>query len=623
MSRNSPFDYALPMASRGRPLNDKKNRLIDAAILIAATVIAWALAVLPKSAVFIDGGYLPFGVDAFYHAERILDAALTSGGVQQFDPRMHVPEGSWIPWPWGFDRLLATLVQAGVWFDSDLEPMRILVYVPVAWIPVNIALLISIFRAVDLRPEFRALGVLGFALLPLTQRLHGIGAIDHHFMELTFVLLVTLCLLRWLSRPSSIVLAGAVGTSLGVAQAFHHGLFILQLPVLGTLFILWLRGSLPAALAVRALSASLLVTTALMILPSQPLWDGQFAMATFSWFHIYVAFSTAALLAVMSFKTCSRRSLVGISAIGALLAIPVSAEVILGTKFLTGHLMMLDQIIEMTSPMQMITTTTGLMGTLGIYSGLLLLVPILLLGGLYLAITDKRPLPIAFGVLSVFGLGLLLMQYRLNYFGLGFMLAGPLYFLDRFSPSGSSRRAWLFLGSLIAFALFFRPPLSGQLFRQHSIAGDHLYQNTHPLYPLLAEACASNPGVVAAAAQFGHYIRFHTDCPVIANNFLLTEQHFEKVRLANSLFHLSVAQVRLEQPDVRYVLAFLANTYFQYQGKVYLRELDDIRSENPTLINELMLGDGSGEDIIVIGEVYVNPDAEQKVPLAGVYQIRD
>lgn len=91
------------------------------------------------------------------------------------------------------------------------------------------------------------------------------------------------------------------------------------------------------------------------------------------------------------------------------------------------------------------------------------------------------------------------------------------------------------------------------------------------------------PGVVATAAQFGHYIRFHTDCPVIANNFRLTEQHFEKVRLTNSLFHLSVDQVRTEQPDVRYVLAFLANTYIQYEGKVYMREIDDIRSENPTL----------------------------------------
>ncbi len=604
-------------------MNDNKNRLIDAAILIAGTVITWALAVLPTSAIFIDGSYLPFGVDAFYHAERILDVALNGGGVQQFDPRMHVPEGSWVPWPWAYDRLLATFVQVGTWFDADLAPMRILVYIPVAWIPVNIALLIGIFKAIDLRPEFRALGVLGFALLPLTQQLHGIGAIDHHFMELTFVLLVTLCLLRWLSSPSSIVLAGVVGASLGVAQAFHHGLFILQLPVLGTLFILWLRGSLPVPLAMRALSASLLVTTALMLLPSQPLWDGQFGLATFSWFHLYVAFSTAALLAFMSIKTCSRRSLIGISAIGAVLAIPASAEVILATKFLTGRLMMLDRILEMTSPMQMITTTTGLMGTLGIYSGLLLLVPILLLAGVYLAVTDKRPLPVAFGVLSVFGLALLLMQYRLNYFGLGFMLAGPLYFLGRISPSTSSKRTWAFLGSLIALALFFRPPLSEQLFRQHSIAGDHLYQSTQPLYPLLEKACASSPGVVAAAAQFGHYIRFHTDCPVIANNFLLTEQHFEKVQLTNSLFHLSVDQVRKEQPDVQYVLGFLANTHFQYEGSVYLREIDDIRSENPTLINELMLSDRSDKDIIVLGEVYVDPDEEQKVPLAGVYQIRN
>jgi hypothetical protein len=608
---------------RGLLLNDKKNLVIDASILIAGTALAYAFAVLPKSTVFIDGNYLPYGVDGFYHAHRILDAALGGGGVQQFDASMHVPEGSWVSWPWGYDRLLALFVQIATWFDSDLDPMQVLVYVPVAWIPVNIGLLIGIFKSVDLRSEFRALGVLGFALLPLTQRLHGIGSIDHHFMELTFVLLVTLCLLRWLAKPSSIALAGVVGASLGVAQVFHHGLFILQLPVLGTLFILWLRGLLPAAPTVRTLAASLILTTTLMILPSQPLWDGQFSMATFSWFHLYVAFATAALLTFMSFKANSYQSIIGLAGIGVVLAVPASAELFLGTRFLTGKLMMLDQIIEMSSPVEMITTTHGLMATLSVYSGLLLLVPLLLVAGAYIAVTERRPLPIAFGVISVFGIGLLLMQYRLNYFGLAFMLAGPLYFLGQLSPSGSSKRALVFLGALIAFAIAFRPPLSGKLFVEHSLAGDHLYEDTQPLYALLEEACDDNPGVVAAAAQFGHYIRFHTDCPVIANNFLLTEQHYEKVQLANSLFHMSVDQIRTEQPEVRYILAFLANTYFQYEGNLYLREFDDIRSENPTLINELMLSDQPTANVVVIGEVYVDPEAEKKIPLAGIYQIRD
>lgn len=617
------FDYAVRPAFRGKYLNRAgQNFLIDAVILMAGTALAVAFAVLSKSAVIVDGNFLPYGVDAFYHAQRVLHAAMNDGVVQQFDPAMHVPEGSWVPWPWGFDRLLVAIVQTAAWLSPGVDPMRILIYVPVAWIPVNIGLLLGIFNALGQRPEFRALGVAGFSLLPLTQRLHGVGMIDHHFIELTFVLLVTLLLLLWMARPSSIALAATSGAILGLAQVFHHGLFILQVPVLLTIFVTWLRDTAPPSSAIRVMSASLLATTILVVLPSDPLWDGQFSMATFSWFHVYVAVCTASLSIFMSFRRYDPRSLVALVAIGAVLAIPASAEILLGTKFLSGNLMMLDKIIEMASPLRMITTNWGLVATLGLYSGLLILVPVLLLAGAYFLVTEKQPLHIAFGALTVFGLGLLLMQYRLNYFGLCFMLAGPFYLLSRYSPSANSRRSIVFLASLVAFAVFYRLPLSGPLLKQHSVAGDHLYERSRSLFPALQAACADQPGTVAAAAQFGHYIRFHTDCRVIANNFLLTEQHFDKVRLANSLFGMSVNDLRARQPDIRYVFAFLANTHEQQGDKVYFRDITDIRRGNPPLINELMLSNSPNDHVEILGEVYVDPAAEQRTPLAGVYQIR-
>ena len=41
--------------------------------------------------------------------------------------------------------------------------------------------------------------------------------------------------------------------------------------------------------------------------------------------------------------------------------------------------------------------------------------------------------------------------------------------------------------------------------------------------------------------MLGHYIRYYTDCPVIANNFLLTPQHFRKMDEVGALFSLSAA----------------------------------------------------------------------------------
>ena len=90
----------------------------------------------------------------------------------------------------------------------------------------------------------------------------------------------------------------------------------------------------------------------------------------------------------------------------------------------------------------------------------------------------------------------------------------------------------------------------------------------------------------------------------------------------NSLFHLSVEQLAIQEPDVRYVLGFLANTYEQREGKVFLRDMNDIRNRNPLLIKELMLSERPRADVEVLHEVYVDPNAEQKIPLAGIYRIR-
>ncbi len=593
----------------------------NAAIFGLGSLLACMFALLAKNSVLVDGAFLPFGIDAFYHARRILDAAAGSG-LRQFDAFMHVPEGSWVPWPWAFDWLWSVIIRIAAWLSPGTDPMQILVYVPVAWLVVNVGLLLGIFSALGIRLEFKALGVAGFALLPLTQRLHGIGVIDHHFMELTFVMLVTLLVLRWMMKPASTALAVACGAALGLAQAFHHGLFILQLPALGVLFVLWLRGLLPPDRAVRLMATTLLLSTALLILPSGAFRDGQFAMATFSWFHLYVTLCTTVALLFMSFRAFALRLLVIMGVAGVVLALPLASEILLGTRFVTGQLEMLGQILEMASPFAMIAGRWGFGATLGLYSGLLLLAPVLLLAGVYLMLSEKQALPIAFGVFSFFGLGLLLLQYRLNYFGLCFLLAGPFYFIERFSPADKPKRAAVFLGTLVLFALAYRPPLGGPLFRVVPTAGDHLYESTQALYPALESACASAPGTVAAASQFGHYIRFHTDCSVISNNFLLTEQHFRKVRESDALFHLSVEELRSQAPDVRYVFAYLANVYEQRGNRVYLRNMDDIRGRNPALINELMLSRSRSADVEIIREVFVDPDAATRIPLAGVYRIR-
>ena len=79
-----------------------KQSAIVVLIWLLATALAIAFATLGLGSVRIDGQYLPFGNDSFYHAARILDAAVGPRGFYQFDVTTHVPEGSWVSWSWAW-----------------------------------------------------------------------------------------------------------------------------------------------------------------------------------------------------------------------------------------------------------------------------------------------------------------------------------------------------------------------------------------------------------------------------------------------------------------------------------------------------------------------------------------
>jgi len=598
-----------------------KDAAINWPAWLVASLLAIAFALVQSDSVIVGNEFLPFGNDAFYHARRILDAAFSGDGLYQFDPLMHVSEGSWISWPWGFDYLLAKLLQFMAWVSPATNPMRVLVYAPVLWIPVNVALLLAMTATLGLRPEFRVMVAIGFALMPITQTLHGIGAIDHHFMELTFVLLITWLLLKMLAQDSGRAIAMLCGASLGLAQAFHHGLFVLQLPVLATFFLLWVRNDIPAAADLRALAIALFLSTMLISLPSGPLLDGQFSFSTLSWFHPYVALCSATLLIAISARQFSRRSLLILAAAGILLALPAAGGIYLGAQFLTGDLLALDSINEMVSPLRMITGNWGLTGTVWIYSWLMLLAPVLVAAGIWLIAHSRKPQDVAFAFFSIFGISLLLMQMRLNYFGLAFLLSAPFFYAEKIWPAAGRKRALIALAATVVLAVAFQPPLSGGLFKKYPLAGDHLYHSIRPLLPVLQDECKKQPGVVIANRHFGHPIRFHTSCSVIANNFLLTPQHSHKVMVADYLFTLDPKQVARQAPDARYILAYLNDAYEQRDGLTVLKNLDDVAARNPQLIRTLFFAQQLPANVELLKEIEIESQDGVPIVIAGLYRL--
>lgn len=550
------------------------SSLATGAIWLLGALIAVFFALLVRDSTIIDGVYLPRGNDSFYHARRILDAAIGSRGFYQFDNRLHVPDGAWIPWPWAYDWLMAKATQAALWIDPTLDPTAFISYVPVAWIFVNAALLLAVARAIGLSRQMQFLAMLCFALSPLTQLLHSIGMVDHHYIEQTFVLLAAWLGLRWLERPADTRRAVALAGALGCAPAFHSGLFILQLVPLITVFVLWLRGTAPAPAALRGFAIALLVVTQLVLLPSQPYREGMFEFGLLSWFHFYVAVCTAAASGFMAWRPFTRANLGWLIALCAALMIPLSTQFIGGAGFLTGGFSILDTIVEVQSPYKLLTDQWGPVETASWYSWLLLLAPVLLVYYGYRVYREDRPEHLYYAVVVTFGLALLLDQFRLHYFGFFALVTGGLLLVDQLSARRGWHRGLVFVATFAAVVLAYQPALRERLFIVYAPGADAEYASAFPIFLDLRTLCASDPGVVLASPDDGSAILFHSECSVIANNFILREPdktHIDEVR---RLMQLTPAEIRAERPDVKYVFVRVRD-FSVLQGQVALLVADN------------------------------------------------
>jgi hypothetical protein len=575
---------------------------------LAAGSLAFLLCLYHLSATLAGGALLPADHDSFYHARRIIDALAAPLQMYQFDPRMHAPEGSWVTWPWAYDMLMAFAARGLMALTGAADPMTVLAFIAPAWVFVNAALFLGVASRLRLSLPAQALAMLFFATSPLTQGLHRVGTIDHHYIEYTFVLATLWLGLAWFREPAGRRHAVALGVVLGAAPAFHNGLFVLQAPVLVALGCLWaVRRPLDPP-AVLAFAAALIVSTAAFLLPSEPFRQGTFAYYLHSWFHLYVACCVAALCVLASRLRLAPRNAALIAAAALAMAAPILAQAVLGAAFVFGTLEYLAAIDEVGSVAGAIADGR-LWYLTRTYSPLLWALP----AGLgWLAWRLRRQADgasIYFLAMAVFGSFLLLQQYRLEYFG-SFALILPwcLLFDDLASATPSPRARQLGLAAAIVAAIL---PGLQNLRAVPPLGGDLQYMLTRPIYPALKAACAARPGVILAEPGDGHYIRFHTECSVIANNFILTPQHVQKIRQTGELLAAPLSDVLARAPYVRYV-------YVRRVDNV----LDDVRGcgvgcpENRGLRMELLSGAPPAR-LRLLMEVRM-PDSQ---PLARLFEV--
>lgn len=522
-------------------------------IWLITSVIAVLSCSLTLPAARPDGEYIPVGNDSLYHARRILDTVHDPGSFYQFDRKIHVPEGSLLVWPWGYDYAMAALVRLGLAAGISADPMAILDWIPVAAVLISLGLLVTVARQLGLSSWPVALTALCMALAPTTQLLHGPGVIDHHYAEMMMLLAALATGLAWLRRPESRMAAATLGIVLGTAPAIHNGLFILQIPVLVSLLAFWLQGRRMPPAVTGIAAVALVGSTLAVLLPSLAFQQGRFEFYTLSWFHLYVAGCTAVLLALPSWWLPTRRTVIVVAAISIALLLPVAREAAIAQTFLAGANAQLQAIGEIQSPLRTaLELGSGFIAR--IYSYLIFAAPLTFVLCLVQCWRERTGARLLFWITSALGLILLSLQLRMHYFG-GFALYLPWLVLTQdFASKRPQYQKKIFLLASLAVLSLYAPVLRHQLIAPMPPSNDLDFENLRPVFATLHKACAADPGVVLADSTLGHYVRYFTDCSVIANNFLLTPQQFAKIDEVAHLLSLPAAQLVEQAPQVKYVL---------------------------------------------------------------------
>jgi hypothetical protein len=517
---------------------------------ICAALAALAVALAPVSAALVNGHFIPVGPDGFYHARRILDAVADPAAFYQIDVLSHVPQGNLISWPWLYDYAMSLLVRGAVALHLVRDPMTALVHIPVLLFTLAPLLVMLICRRLTMSMPFTLLAMLFTAFFPLNQSIYSVGNIDHHYVEHLFVLGTLAATLAWLNQPDSRVRAIACGVAFGLATGIHTALFILQLPFLGTLLLRWLRGQ-PLPRHMVAFALTLLGVQLAVALPSLPLQLGSFKYYLLSWFQPYVAACTAIMAVLLARLPRTAGGMTKLGGIALALMLPMLGQILYAGDFFTNRIGNMGNLMEVQSIATLARDSSWTLVAEN-YTWLVVLLPATALLCAHSVWRDRNAAQSHFALTALFGLLLLPLQVRLHYFG-SFALYMPwLLVIDAACPGVRARAIAACIAALALAGCSFQG-LRHRVFAPHVLSEEANYSATWQMYGPLAAHCARKPGLVLAHPYQGNYLRFHTNCSVIADGFLTTPFDVEKYQEADRLLHLHASELPKAAPTVRYV----------------------------------------------------------------------
>jgi hypothetical protein len=188
------------------------------------------------------------------------------------------------------------------------------------------------------------------------------------------------------------------------------------------------------------------------------------------------------------------------------------------------------------------------------YSWLMWLSGPMLLLNVWWIYRRKDPVLHFVAIASAMGLALMQSQFRFSVFGEVPMLLTPLLAARFLYESRPEMRRIALAACCALFAVAFYPTIANWQLGWF-LGGSEAYANLRSTFPVLKALCAQRPGIVLGDLDTGHWVRYHSQCSVIANVFLLTPQHAAKVFESGQLLNMSPTQLLTAKPEVRYVFA--------------------------------------------------------------------
>lgn len=449
--------------------------------------------------------------DNYYHLQRAWNLVTYFPNLPFFDPFISFPAGAPVPWPIGFDLLVALPGLLG----ASRETM-------VIWAAVLPPILggLAVFLTYHLgKKAFDPLtGVVAAALFALMQGAAGfslLGRADHHALIAPVTLGAFLALLAALEAQSwrrRLLWGLGVGVLAAVAASswiITPALFFMPIPV--TLFVL--RFS-PTAVAAKSVvwsglgSAALL--TSLMVILSAPSFQSAFTLYQLSWIQVVPLAMAFVLVALAYYRLQVFIVCVAVLVLAAPLLLWIWPSVSTSLRNVLAVAAGNDLsylLVRESAPLLSDRGFFALSGAVGMYTPLILLFPVLLLLLVWKTVPE-RPLSSARVLVTIFAvLGgvLLFLQNRFGEYAApaaALIIAWAIVFggkrLVQYmrEPGQRARGRILAATVLLALAVAFVPLVSG-LFRLASsddayVARGRLLQFGRALASLLPPPVASD-----------------------------------------------------------------------------------------------------------------------------------